>query len=169
MYMTLFQNLSLRDRFYWGKNLLSHNCSCRNTPKKFWFFFNFSKNQIFQRNKICTILLNVLHTIQQQNLIKNHFYLIFWKCRRGLPPKISVSNSRVRDISHMDWGISVLEKNGWTVYPLVLFTDRLTFCRQSIFRYQGPTKHGFWLHHVLEDFFLNLATGFIHFFAPRSL
>ncbi len=56
---------------------------------------------------------------------------------------------------------------------LVLFTDTgQTNARTDgqtdvffnwFFRYQGATKQGFWLHHVLRDFF-NLIVSFIHFF-----
>ncbi len=43
-------------------------------------------------------------------------------------------------------------------------TDRRTFCFELVFVYEGRSNQGFCLHYVLDDFFLNLASGCIPFF-----
>ncbi len=82
------------------------------------------------------------------------------------PQKINVcfSKSQSFDSGQIDRGFFNLEKIICIVLALVLFTytgqtDGRTFWFQLVQRLQN----GFWLHHVLGDFFLNLATGSLDF------
>ncbi len=103
--------------FVWGKNLYLQFFSFEIA------FYNFPKIGDINENDTCIILLNVLWTIQQQNLIKKlkQFFENFENVQRKhtwkvLPKvKISVSNYRSLDHQSIDWWISILKKIGWTV------------------------------------------------------
>ncbi len=128
--------------------------------RKFWkssillfliVFCNFRKIGDINENDTYIIPLNVLRTIQQQNIIKKleSFFLTL-----KISDRLHVKYPQKLKYRFQISGALTLVKNYgkyqfWrnSVTGLGASVDhRRTFCRQSILQYQEETEHEFWLH-----------------------
>ncbi len=143
--------------FIWRKNLYLKFCSWRKTPKKKSNFQNFRKFRVILENCTYAMLISVFYSIRTRNLKKLELFWENLKIPEGLYIKYHQILKNLFKISNLRLES---ERPGNIDFPRnrtyilgASSVHRRTFSFQLDFRYQGPRKQGFWLHHVLGDFF----------------
>ncbi len=147
------KELTKENEFQLKKNLYLQFCSCRKTPRK------------NRENRTHDTFISIFFSIVKINLQKKIVAIFEQSLKMGFPCascketpnfKQCFSKSQSYDSSLIDKGSFNLKKKptyGLGARSIHRRMDRRTFCRQLVFRYQGLTRPGFWLHFVLEIFF----------------
>ena len=152
----------MQNKFYLKKKSLSSILQLEKDAEKNSNFHNFRKFRAVRENRTYAMLKSVFSSIHTRNL-KKKFGAVFEKMLK-IPGGLHIKYPQI--LKNLFQNLKALTRIRSTgEYPFwkksyVWFrrqqcsqTDRRTFSFQLGFRYQGPRKQGFWLHHVLGDFF----------------